>query len=199
MNHCELPAISVIAFAIQPPVQDSAVANPSRRSNKRRPTRAASRARSRSECIASRQSRNLSTSFCGNNIQADRNPTQLRIAGVIEHTEALNPVDMRKPRETQEMPQELLIQANQMVVVLVDVAAEYHPHDEKAVFDGERLAVEEQAREDIEIRHAHVEDTGGNQHSIPPGPRRHDPFAVVKAFDHMGSINSLECMVGEYA
>src|ERR1700692_4900401 len=48
MNHCELPAISVRALAIQPPVQDSAVATPRRAFNKCRPTRAARRARSRS-------------------------------------------------------------------------------------------------------------------------------------------------------
>src|ERR1700679_1255200 len=149
--------------------------------------------------VSSRQSRILSTSFCGNYIQADRNPTQLHVAGVIEHTEAFNPVNMRNPRETQEMPQELLIQANQMVVVLVDVAAEYHPHDKKAVFDGKRLAVKEQAREGIEIRHAHVEDTGGNQHSMPLGQRRRELAVVVEMFDHMRRINPFECMVGENA
>src|ERR1700691_4366146 len=49
MNHCELPAMSVSAFAIQPPVQDSAVATLRRPPSRCRPTRAARRARSRSE------------------------------------------------------------------------------------------------------------------------------------------------------
>jgi hypothetical protein len=42
LNHCELPAVSVKALAIHPPVQDSAVATQLCAFNNRRPTRAAS-------------------------------------------------------------------------------------------------------------------------------------------------------------
>src|ERR1700733_4060646 len=72
--------------------------------------------------------------LCGNYIQANRNSAHLDIAGVVEHAKALNPVNMRKSRESQKMPEELFIQANEVIVVFVDVAAENHPHDKITIF-----------------------------------------------------------------
>lgn len=123
----------------------------------------------------------------------------LGVAGVIEHAEAFNPVNMRKPRKAQEMRQELLIQANLVIIVFVNVAAKYHPHDKKAVFNRKRLAINEQAREDIEIRHTHVKDPGWNQHSMPLGQRRQEFAVVVEMLNYMRRINPLKCLVGEKA
>src|SRR5580692_11419559 len=107
------------------------------------------------------------TWLAADHIEADRDAFEGHTAGIPEQSEIGNFARTYESRSAQRIRQNLHIQADEMIIMLVDVTAKDHAHDHEAILIRQCSAIEKKPRENVQIWHAHIENSAGHQDPPP--------------------------------
>ena len=127
-----------------------------------------------------------------NHVQADRIALENHTARIIEQAKFGYPTDTDKARSVEIAGQKLFIQPDEMIIVLVDVSAEDHSHHQESVLRGQECAIQEEAREHIEIRYAHAQHAIRRKYATPLRQRLGQLPLVIEMLKYMRSIKLFE-------
>ena len=93
--------------------------------------------------------------------------------------------------------QELLVQSDLVLVVLVEVATEHHQHHAEALVSIEPFAINEERRENVEVRNADEQYPTGPQNALPLAQTGLELSARRQMLENVRSVDHFERVVGE--
>jgi hypothetical protein len=125
----------------------------------------------------------------GYQIQAEQRILKVDAARVLEYPEDIDFPDRVKACFHQKPGEELLVQSNNVIIILIYMAAEQNTHNIEAFLRREPFPVEQESCQNIEVRGADVQLSSILQYAVPFLECGLKFAGVIQMFNDMGCVN----------